>query len=235
MAKKVNKTEEQFANVEESLSKAGLFVEKNQKSLLIIIGSVVVLIGIFLAYSNYYVIPLEKQASADLFPAEFYIMDNNYEKALHGDTLILKDSTIKIHKSLTEISQNYSSTDAANLAYYYTAIAQLNLGEFENAISSLNDFDTEDEILYSLKTGLIADANLELGNTDIALEMYVDAATDYVNDFTTPYFMMKQAMVHEVNGDYSKSLEIYKIIKADYPNSREGLSIEQYISRAANN
>jgi len=33
MAKKVNKTDEQFANVEENLSKAGLFVVKNQKKL----------------------------------------------------------------------------------------------------------------------------------------------------------------------------------------------------------
>ena len=30
MAKTVNKTDEQFANVEESLSKAGLYVVKNQ-------------------------------------------------------------------------------------------------------------------------------------------------------------------------------------------------------------
>ena len=34
MAKKVNKTDKQFANVEESLTKAGLFVERNQKRLL---------------------------------------------------------------------------------------------------------------------------------------------------------------------------------------------------------
>ena len=35
MAKTVNKTDEQFANVEESLSKAGLYVVKNQNVILI--------------------------------------------------------------------------------------------------------------------------------------------------------------------------------------------------------
>ena len=36
MAKKVNKTEEQFVNVEENLSKAGLYVINNQKKLIIL-------------------------------------------------------------------------------------------------------------------------------------------------------------------------------------------------------
>ena len=38
MAKKVNKTEEQLANVEENLSKAGLFVVDNQEKIIKIIG-----------------------------------------------------------------------------------------------------------------------------------------------------------------------------------------------------
>ena len=47
MAKKVNKTEEQLANVEENLSKAGLFVINNQDKILKVVGSIVVLIAIF--------------------------------------------------------------------------------------------------------------------------------------------------------------------------------------------
>ena len=66
----------------------------------------------------------------------------------------------------------------------------------------MNNFDTNDEILYSLSTGLKGDANLELGNITEALNYYVSASTDYTNDFTTPYFMMKQA-VHELNEDYT--------------------------------
>ena len=228
MAKKVNKTDKQFANVEESLTKAGLFVERNQKRLLIGLGSIIAIIAIYISILNFYIAPRENQASSEMHLAEFYFMNNDFDKALNGDS-------ISGSNGFVYISENFGSTDAGNLSNYYSGICQINLGEYENAISSLNDFDTDDEILYSLKTGLIGDANFELGNMEEALDFYTDAATDYVNDFTTPYFMMKQAMLHETNNDYAKSLEIYKTIKSDYFSSREGQDIERYISRASNN
>ena len=97
-----------------------------------------------------------------------------------------------------------------------------------------NTQSPDDEILYSLSTGLKGDANLELGNYDKALNYYVSAANDYVNDFTTPYFMMKQAFVHELNEDYNSALKIYESIKEKYSQSKEGLSIDKYISSASN-
>ena len=59
MAKKVNKTEEQLANVEENLSKAGLFVINNQDKILKVVGSIVVLIAIFALYTRFIVEPKE--------------------------------------------------------------------------------------------------------------------------------------------------------------------------------
>ena len=55
MAKKVNKTDEQFANVEENLSKAGLFVVKNQKKLLKLLGFVLIIIASFIVFNKYYI------------------------------------------------------------------------------------------------------------------------------------------------------------------------------------
>ena len=49
-----------------------------------------------------------------------------------------------------------------------------------------------------------------------------------------PRFLMKIAMIHEINGDYSDALDIYKSIKADFSSSREASGIEKYISRAEN-
>ena len=74
---------------------------------------------------------------------------------------------------------------------------------------------------------------LELGNYDKALNYYV-SANDYINDFTTPYFMMKQAFVHELNEDYNSTLNIYESIKENYSQSKEGLSIDKYISSTSN-
>ena len=231
MAKKVNKTEEQLANVEENLSKAGLFVVDNQEKIVKILGLIVVIIAIFALYTKFIVEPKEKEASEEMYIAEFYFQNNDYNKALNGDGQ---------YSGFLTVADNYSSTKSGNLANYYSAICQMNLAPndsinyYEDALNSLSDFDTDDEILYSLSTGLKGDANLELGNYEKALNYYVSAANDYVNDFTTPYFMMKQAFVHELNEDYNSALKIYESIKVKYSQSKEGLSIDKYISSASN-
>ena len=231
MAKKVNKTEEQLANVEENLSKAGLFVVDNQEKIVKILGLIVIVIAIFALYTRFIVEPKEKEASEEMYIAEFYFQNNDYNRALNGDGQ---------YSGFLTVADNYSSTNSGNLANYYAAICQMNLAPndsinyYEDALNSLSDFDTDDEILYSLSTGLKGDANLELGNYDKALNYYVSAANDHLNDFTTPYFMMKQAFVHELNEDYNSALKIYESIKEKYSQSKEGLSIDKYISSASN-
>ena len=54
-----NKTEEQFAQVEEALSKTEQYIFDNQKSLLTILVAIVGLIALFSVYQNFYISPLE--------------------------------------------------------------------------------------------------------------------------------------------------------------------------------
>jgi len=103
---------------------------------------------------------------------------------------------------------------------------------FENALISLNNFETDDEIISSLSTGLKGDANMELGDTIEAISFYKSAATDNINEFTTPYFMMKQAEIRRMKKEFHLALEIYNAIKLDYPESKEGTNIDKYISSA---
>ena len=252
MAKKVNKTDEQFANVEENLSKAGLFVVKNQKKLLKLLGFTLAIIALFVIFNQYYTIKsffppkvysLEtiNKSNSDLSQAQFNF-DINFEGALNGDTVINPiDSSTIINKGFKDIISDYPYTEAANLSNYYAAICQLNLGSrldssqyFEEALISLNNLETDNEMISSLVTGLKGDANMELGNTNEAMNFYRSAATDYVNDLTTPYFMMKQAHIHEINKDFSSALEIYNTIKSEYSESQEGDNIDKYISSASN-
>ena len=225
MAKTVNKTDEQFANVEESLSKAGLYVVKNQNAILKLVGILLIIVFLFIGYTKFYIEPLEKEASEEMYIAEFYFQNNDFDKALNGDGQF---------SGFISVASDYSSTDAANLANYYAAICQINLGEYENAINSLNEFSTDDVVLSALSTGLIGDANMELENVSEALNYYISAANDNVNSFTTPYFMMKQAGIHNNNEDYASALEIYNSIKSDYPKSTQALSIDKYISSESN-
>ena len=232
MAKKVNKTDEQLANVEGNLSKVGLYVVKNSEKLIKLVGAIILGFAIFFGYNTFFVEANEKNANSEMYIAEFYFQNNNYEKALIGDGKF---------SGFLSIADQYSSTETGNIANYYAAICQMNLGSsldsvqyFKNALSSLNNFETDDKIILSLATGLKGDANMELGNTNKAMSFYKSAATDNINSFTTPYFMMKQAKILESNKDFSSALEVYNTIKEDYPESKEGINIDKYITSASN-
>jgi hypothetical protein len=89
-------------------------------------------------------------------------------------------------------------------------------------------------VLSALALGCIGDAYMELDDSNNALSYYEDAAVKNINEFTTPRYMLKQAMIHELNGDVADALVLYKGIESDYKSSREGNEIEKYIARAEN-
>ena len=225
MAKKKNKSEDQFAQIEETLSKTEQFIEDNQKNLMTGVGVVVVIIALFIGYQNLYLAPMEKEAQADMFMAELYFQKDSFNLALNGDGQYL---------GFLDIADEYSSTKAGALANYYAGLAYLNTSDFENAIEFLGVFSSDDLLLSALALGCIGDAYMELADTDNALSYYEDAAEKYINEFTTPRYMLKQAIIHEANGDVADALSLYKGIEAVYKTSREGNGIEKYIARAEN-
>jgi tetratricopeptide (TPR) repeat protein len=225
MAKKKNKTEDQFAQIEETLSRTEQYIEDNQKNLIRGVGALVLVVALFIGYQNLYIAPMEKEAQADMFMAELYFQKDSFNLALNGDGQYL---------GFLDIADEYSSTKAGALANYYAGLSYLNTGNFENAIEYLGDFSSDDIVLSALAIGCIGDAYMELAETDNALSYYEDAAAKNVNEFTTPRYMLKQAMIHEENGDVADALALYKGIEADYKTSLEGNGIEKYIARAEN-
>ena len=226
MAKKKNKTEDQFAQIEETLSRTEQYIEKNQENLVRIVLGTVVIIALFMGYQKFYIAPMEKEAQADMFMAELYFEKDSFNLALTGED--------NIFIGFIDIADEYSGTKAGELANYYAGLSYLNTGDFENAIEYLDDFSSDDIILSSLALGCIGDAYMELGNTDKALSYYEDAVSNSENELTAPRYMLKQAMIHENNGDYANALALYKGIEGDYKSSREGNGIEKYIARAEN-
>ena len=226
MAKKTNKTEDQFAQVEEALTKTEQYIEDNQKNLIRIVGVIVGVIALVIGFQNLVIKPMEKNAQIDMYMAELYFQKDSFNLALNGDGQYL---------GFIDVADEYSRwTKVGELANYYAGICYLHVGEYENAIEYLDDFSSDDIVISSLALGCIGDAYMELTDTDNALSYYEDAASYTDNEFTTPRYMLKQAMIHENNGDYADALALYKGIEADYKSSREGNGIEKYIARAEN-
>jgi tetratricopeptide (TPR) repeat protein len=220
-----NKTEDQFAQIEETLSKTEQFIEENQKSLMTIIGAIVGIVALFSVYQNFYIEPMEKEAQAEMYMAELYFQKDSFNLALNGDGQYL---------GFLDIADDYSSTNVGQLANYYAGLSYLHTADYDNAIEYLGDFSSDDIILSSLALGCMGDAYMELGDTDAALDAYADAVNNSANDFTAPRYMMKQAMIYTSIGDNNKALDLFKAIQSDYKTSREANGVEKYIARVEN-
>ena len=223
MTKKKVSNQDQFESVENALSKTEHYIEENQKSLTIIILAIIIIIGGYLGYKRFVVAPQENEALAQMWMAEQYFASDSFNLALHGDGNYL---------GFLNIIDDYSITKSANLAYYYSGICYLHLGQFENAIEYLKKFESKDKMLAPIAYGAIGDAYLELNNMSNALNFYKKAANDFINNFTTPIYLLKAGFVYEQLGKYDEALKVYKRIESDFPNSAEGRQIEKYIAQA---
>ncbi|MFH2096182.1 MAG: tetratricopeptide repeat protein, partial [Bacteroidota bacterium] len=130
------------------------------------------------------------------------------------------------------IIDEYGSTKAGKLANYYAGICYLRLGQFQEAIDYLDNFSSDDVMVGTVAIGATGDAYMELGDTETAIEKYLEAADNNPNDFTTPIYLMKAGRACEILGDYTRALQIYERIDADFKDTQEGRFIEKYITQA---
>lgn len=215
------KKEDSLSDVENALTQTEHFIEKNQKILTITIGAVVVIVGGFLAFKAFYVQPREKSAQEQMFMAEQYFEKDSFNLAINGDGNYL---------GFLDIIDDYSSTKAGKLANYYTGISYLHLGQYQEALDYLNNFETDDLVLAPVAEGAKGDAYAELDQADKALSAY-KKAYGYTNEFTTPVYMMKAGKLLESTGKSDQALALYREIKEKYPESPEGRTIDKYIAR----
>lgn len=223
MVKKKKGSEEQnFEVVEDALSRTEQYIEDNQKSLSIIIGAIILIAVLYLAFTKLYIGPKEKEALSEMFQAELYFEADSFNLALNGDGNAFGFLTI---------IDEYGMTKAANLANYYAGVSYLQLGQIDDAIDYLKSFDIDDNMIKPMAYGALGDAYSEKGDFDEALSYYVKAG-DIENNFSAPIYLMKAGMLYEDKGDYKNALEVYNKINTDYSKSNEGRYIKKYIERA---
>lgn len=213
--------EERFEAVEEALTRSEQVIEKHQKTILTVIGIVVIIVVAYFAFDKYYLQPLEEGAQVEMARAESYFAQDSLSLALNGDGLNL---------GFLDIISDYGMTKSANLSHYYAGICYLKLGEYEEAINYLKGFSANDLVVAPMAMGAIGDAYMELGETDKAINYYLDAANQKVNDFTSPIFLQKAAWAYEAKGDFNKALGLQERISKEFANTTEGRLAEKHIA-----
>lgn len=218
-----NEEKNPMEGVENVLTKTELFFEKNQKLLLYLLATIVILVGGYFAVRYLYIEPRQKEAAAEIFYAERYFEADSLQTALNGNGQ---------HLGLLDIIDQYSMTPTANVARYYAGMAYLRMGRFEEATIHLRKFNAKkDPILYALSKQAIGDAYLELGQDENALKFYEQAAGKYQNTQTTPMALLRAAFVCERLKRYEQALEHYQTLRSEYPQSQEAADCDKYIAK----
>jgi tetratricopeptide (TPR) repeat protein len=223
MAKRKKETHvREFENVQNALSKSEAFVEKNKTVLLGGLVAVILVVGAVLFYRNQVFIPKQQEAREAIFRAEQYFVKDSFQLALNGDGVDL---------GFLAIIDEYGMTDVANLAKAYAGVCYKMLGEYENAVPYLNEFDASDMSLSPALKGAIGDCYLEMGEKDKAASFF-QKAIDSNNDVISPIYLYRMGLLYYSMGEYKKAVSAFDEIKNKYASSQLAMDIDKYIQLA---
>ncbi|MGC1514497.1 MAG: tetratricopeptide repeat protein [Maribacter sp.] len=225
-------TAEVFSSLDEGASRSEEWVSRNQNYILGAIGVIAISVLGYLAYNQFVIKPKEISAANEMYYPQQY-----FDQALASTTA--KDSLFALaldggegKYGFLDIIEEYNGTKAANLANYGAGMAYLNMNNYQEAISYLEDFSSDDAILGALAKGGLGDAFMQLGQPSDALGYYEAALAHNDNEFTTPKFLYKAGITALEMGENDKALGFFQRIKDEYPTSTNANAISAFIGMA---
>ena len=210
-------------NVEEALSKTEKFFTTYKNHIVYGTAAVVAVVAAFLLYHNFVTLPAQQEAMGQTFTAEQYFRSGEFEKALNGDGNAL---------GFNQIIDEYG-TKSGEAVYFYAGVCNLQMGNYEEAISNLKKYNGKDEIIAARALACIGDAQAAMNNFEAALASYKSAAAAADNLLAANY-LLKAGIICEEMGKPAEALKFYEEIKTKYPATPEGNEINKYISRINN-
>jgi len=217
-----------FSALDETASKTEDWVARNQKIIIGVVGAVALFTVGYLAYQKFIAEPKQLEAADEMFVAQ-----QNFQLATDG---VKSDSLYKLALNGSEgkfgflkIADEYSGTDAGNLANYYAGVAYLNTGKYAEAIDYLGKFKSDDIVLSALAKGAIGDAYAQKNQPKEALDNYIKAIDANKNDFTTPRFLLKAGKTALALGDKATALKYFTDIKDNFATAPEAASVDALI------
>jgi tetratricopeptide (TPR) repeat protein len=198
----------------------------NQFSKQISIVALIIVLGVggWYAYQQFYQLPREKKAIEALFRAEEYYRKDSIALALNGDGQNL---------GFIKVIEKFSGTKTAELANFYAGSCYLKLGDNAKAISYLEKFKTSSAITQARAFKLLADAYADSGNNEKALESYKKAAATFEKDeVNSPeYLFMAAYFAEQVLKNTAEATSLYEEVRKKYPRSQQSYEAEKNLAR----
>ena len=225
MSKKLSKEDLEQDILIEYSSRFMYFYNQNKATVigggLGIILAVALIIG-YVFYSN----QQSQQAQVLLGIAEQALMQGDLERALYGD-----DDEFTL--GFVQIARNYGRTSSGNLAYYYAAIAEFELNNFDDALGYIEQFSPPRGILGVAPISMHANIFMELERFEEAARQFERAANWDENTSTTPYNLFEAAQAYMEAGNNNRAIQHLENILSEYPNSQQATRAQRMLGMLA--
>ena len=211
-------------NVEDALTQSEAFLIKNKKAIIGAVLAIVIIVAGVVMYKNLYAQPREEKAQAALFKGQEYFEADKYEQALNGDSIG--------YKGFLKVAEEYSGTDAANLAKAYAGLCYAHLGKYEEALKALDSFSGNDQLVAPAMKGAMGNCYAQLGQLDKAVSLLLQAAEEANSNAISPIYLQQAGEILVKQGKYDDAINAYTTIKEKCFRSYQSMNIDKYIEQA---
>lgn len=212
-------------NVDEALVTSETFFLKYKNLMLGVVIGLVVVVCAVLGYKNFISEPKAQKASEALFKGQQYFSNDNFEAALNGDSLG--------YAGFLKIADEFSSTDAGNLANAYAGLCYAQLGQYEEAVKFLDKFSSDDYFVAPALMGTMGNCYAQMGQLDKAAATLLKAADKADSPSLSPNYLIQAGQILEKLGKNAEAVKAYQQVKSKYANSYQSMDIDKYIERAS--
>lgn len=206
------------------IAKAKDFWAKYNRPVIIICTVIIVGLGGWYFYQNYFKKPKEAKAAEAMFKAEEYYRIDSVNLALNGDGQ---------YDGFLRITKKYGGTDAARLANFYIGSCYIKLNENEKAVKYLKNFSTASKPLQARAYKLMGDAYADLGKNTDALAYYKKAARHFEKDEagSAEALFMAAYFADRVMKNSKEAIALYKELKEKFPKTEQGRDADNYLAQ----
>ncbi len=211
--------------MEESLSQSEAFFLKNKNAIIGCVVAILVIIGGVILYNNLVKAPNEKEASTAIAKCQELFAAQQYEQALNGDS---------VNAGFLSIADEYSSTQAGNLANLYAGLCYAGMEKWEEAAQFIEKFeDAGDHMVSPAAKGALGNVYAHIDQLDKAVSLLTKAAEEADNNSLSPLYLIQAGQILEKQGKKADALKLYQQIKDKYFQSMQYRNIDEYIERVS--
>jgi predicted negative regulator of RcsB-dependent stress response len=188
-------------SLEQTLGNTQVFLDKNKGMINKVFVGLAIVLGGYFVMSEMVWGPNNEASQEALWEAQYVFEADSFAAAID---------------LFEEITDEYSSTSAGNVANLYLGISLMKQSQFDEAIDALENYSGSGYFMPAIGTGLLADCYSETNEVDKAVKLYKAAAKEADSKVYSPYFLKKAGLLLEQNGEAGSAVDLYQSILDKY-------------------